>query len=522
MSNFNSNNHWRSIDKETYESSKRNNNGWNDQRDDGKNRNSRWNDRNKDTFGRSGSWSNRSSNWETRIVEKVEQNPPVEFEKNFYEEKVRNKHIMDEKDIQDFRISNQMKINGNDVPPPIKSFDDIDFAPNVTEYFMKKGFVKPMAIQAQGWTMALAGRDMVGIAETGSGKTISFALPALVHAAAQSALRPGDGPIVLVLAPTRELCLQIQEVVQEYDRFFKLQSTAIYGGVSAFPQKQALRRGVEILVATPGRLIDLMEQGSAKLGRVTFLVLDEADRMLDMGFEPQLRQIIPKTNPKRQTLMWSATWPREVRDLAYSFMNDYIQVTIGEDELTSNKKIHQVVKMMDERDKVDNLLEFLTNNHKKLIIFCNKKKTCDYLEYELSRKKHRAAAIHGDKSQNIRDRVISDFKCGTRNILIATDVAARGLDVKDVEAVINFDFPPNCESYIHRIGRTARGNQREGLAIAFFTREDRGNASELVNILKNANQPIPDELSQIAPRSSSYRSSTNRFSRRSYSHPRRW
>lgn len=452
--------------------------------------------------------SSRSSSYsQSPSTYSVKDNGPIDFEKNFYRESARVSEMGDN-EVNSFREKNQMKIIGEGVPKPIIGFEDVDFGAGVLNYFKKKEFKSPMAIQAQGWPMALLGRDMVGIAQTGSGKTISFALPALVHAAAQEPLRPGDGPIALILAPTRELCLQIQEVVEEYDRFFKMRSLAVYGGVSAFPQRQGIRRGVEVLVATPGRLIDLMEQGCIHLSRVTYLVLDEADRMLDMGFEPQLRNIIPKTNPDRQTLMWSATWPREVRDLAYSFMKNYIQVTIGEDELTSNKKIHQVVRVCDERDKVDNLVSFLNENDMKVIIFCNKKRTCDTLEYELGKHRYYASAIHGDKSQQNRDRVINDFKSGRKNILIATDVAARGLDVKDVQAVINFDFPPNCDSYIHRIGRTARGNQKEGLAIAFFTQEDRGNAAELVNILKNAGQSVPDDLAQIVPRGGAYRSSS--------------
>lgn len=487
---------------------------------DRSNRGSSWNKESSYGHSNRSSWGNNtnnqgwSNNWQTKVVEMPPPQPPIEFEKNFYEEKVRNKRIVSQNELRDFRMKNQMKIIGNDVPHPISDFSDIDLPQQVYAHFSKRGFQKPMAIQAQGWPMALAGRDMVGIAETGSGKTLSFGIPALIHASAQEPLRSGDGPIALVLAPTRELCVQIQEVISEYERFFKCRSHAIYGGASAFPQKTALRRGIEVLVATPGRLIDLMEQGCANLARVTFLVLDEADRMLDMGFEPQLRQIIPKTNPKRQTLMWSATWPRAVRDLASSFMNDFIQVTIGEDELTSNKKIHQVVKIIDERDKVDHLIDFLHGNQKKLIIFCNKKRTCDYLQIELERKRYFASAIHGDKTQNIRDRVISDFKTGRKKILIATDVAARGLDVKDVEAVVNFDFPPTCDSYVHRIGRTARGNQKEGLAIAFFTREDQGNARELMNILKSAGQGIPDELQSMSRFSHGAKSSSGyRFNR---------
>lgn len=538
------NNHWRNADNESDKNDSKKEFGWslkkennrssrNDDYNFSKNENSSYDrsssygqdrsygsgrgsssygqDRSRGNDSRGGKWGN---NWNTQVINSTPENPPVEFEKNFYEEKVINKRIIGQNELRDFRTKNQMKIIGSDVPPPITNFDDIVLPPAVLAEFSRKSFERPMAIQAQGWPMALNGRDMVGIAETGSGKTLTFAIPGLIHAAAQEPLRQGDGPIVLILAPTRELCVQIQEVVSEFDRFFKCSSHAVYGGASAFPQKQALRRGVEVLVATPGRLIDLMEQGCAKLSRVSFLVLDEADRMLDMGFEPQLRQIIPKTNPNRQTLMWSATWPRAVRDLASSFMTDFVQVTIGDDELTSNRKIHQIVKFVDEREKVDQLLEFLQNNSKKVIIFCNKKRTCDYLQTELERRRLYAVAIHGDKTQNIRDRVISDFKKGKQTILIATDVAARGLDVKDVEAVINFDFPPNCDSYVHRIGRTARGNQKEGLAIAFFTREDQGNARELVNILKSAGQTIPEELQSFSRGSSGNgRSSGYRFSR---------
>lgn len=450
--------------------------------------------------------------------------PPVEFKKNFYEESEATRNMSAE-EIKAFRAANEMMIRGSDVPNPIRGFEDVNFPAEVFNEFNKKKFSGPTPIQAQGWSMALSGRDMVGIAQTGSGKTLSFVLPALVHAKDQQPLRRGDGPIVLILAPTRELVLQIKEVADEYSRVFGLRSAAVYGGVSAQQQRRDLLAGVEVLVATPGRLIDLHDQGFAPLTRVTFLVLDEADRMLDMGFEPQLKKIIPKTNANRQTLMWSATWPREVRSLAESYMRDYIQVTIGHEELKTNNKIKQAVEVCSGREKEEKLVQVLDRyKGHKVIVFCNMKRTCDDLEYFLGKSGHEGVAIHGDKSQNIRDRVIDDFKRGRRPVLIATDVAARGLDVKDVKLVVNFDFPTSCEDYVHRIGRTARGDTKEGNSHTFFTSADRGNARELVKMLRESSQEIPAELQDMV-RGSSGSSRNPRYDygkKGGFSSGRRW
>ncbi|RVD91458.1 ATP-dependent RNA helicase [Tubulinosema ratisbonensis] len=403
---------------------------------------------------------------------------------------------MTDEEVKFFRAKCQMSVEGKDVPKPVRDFNDLSevFNSKVLNEFTSKGYNEPTPIQAQGWPMALKGRDMVGIAQTGSGKTISFVLPGLIHASKQIPLRKNDGPIILILAPTRELCLQILQEAQPYARIFNLNAIAVHGGVSADNQKKALLEGVEFLVATPGRLIDLHESGFCPLNRVTFLVLDEADRMLDMGFEPQLRKIIPLTNPKRQTLMWSATWPKEVYNLASSYFNNYIQVNIGSKDLNCNKDITQNVLFVSPYEKKNLLLNDLNNQkNNKVIIFVNMKRTADDLERDLWEKQIKCAAIHGDKSQNIRDRIIADFRSGRCLILIATDVAARGLDVKDVKLVINYDFPNNPEDYVHRIGRTGRGGEK-GEAVTYFTSADSSNASELCNILKTAEQRIPNEL----------------------------
>lgn len=471
----------------------------NDRKDNYRNRNESWGSRKNDGRGRRHS----------SFSEEEKMNPstePIEFKKDFYVPT----ETLSAREAEKLRESAQMKLTGDDIPLPIVDFTNLNFPEEVLKHFQKKGFTKPTPIQAQGWPMALCGRDMVGIASTGSGKTISFVLPALIHAKSQQPLRDDDGPIVLILAPTRELVTQIEQVVQEYCSAFGLNSCAVYGGASIVPQKKALKRGVEVLVATPGRLIDLHEQGFCPLNRVTFLVLDEADRMLDMGFEPQLNMIIPKTNSNRQNLMWSATWPREVRALANNYMKNFIQVCIGDDDLKCNIKITQKVEVVDWQDKKNKLL-FLLQDMKsdRVIIFCNMKRTCDTIEDFLCEKGFHAAAIHGDKTQAARDAVIQNFKSGRKSILIATDVASRGLDVENVKLVINYDFPKAVEDYVHRIGRTARGNVTEGHAFTMFTRDDIGNGRAFIQLLKDSNQEIPSALEDLV-RSSRSSSNTSR------------
>ncbi|ELA40944.1 uncharacterized protein VICG_02033 [Vittaforma corneae ATCC 50505] len=472
-------------------------------RDGGRPRRDSWNNRRRTSSGRPFGGDN-----ETAMNPSEE---PVSFEKNFYFPT----ETLSEKEARELRESNRMRLVGNDIPLPIRSFSSVSFPEEVLRHFEAKGYANPTPIQAQGWPMALSGRDMVGIADTGSGKTISFVLPALIHAQSQPPLREDDGPIVLILAPTRELCTQIETVVREYTPYYNLRSCAVYGGASIVPQKRALKRGIEVLVATPGRLIDLHKQGFCPLGRVTFLVLDEADRMLDMGFEPQLNAIIPQTNENRQNLMWSATWPREVRALAANYMKDYIQVTIGDEDLKANVKIVQKVDIVDWQDKKKKLLYYLQDfKTSRVIVFCNMKKTCDTLEDYLLDNRFHVAALHGDKSQAARDTVIQNFKSGRISILIATDVAARGLDVENVKCVINYDFPKNIEDYVHRIGRTARGSSSEGLAYTMFTGEDAPNARKLIDIIRQANQTVPTDLESMVRSSrgrvlqSNYRSSS--------------
>ncbi|CAE7687656.1 DBP2 [Symbiodinium microadriaticum] len=366
-------------------------------------------------------------------------------------------------------------------PRPVMSFDHLSLADDLLQA-VRSTFDRPTPIQSMGWPTALSGRDMVGIAQTGSGKTLAYLLPALVHIAAQPSLSPGDGPVGLVLAPTRELANQIHAEVMRFTEGSRIRSTAVFGGVPRYGQAADLRRGVEILIATPGRLLDFLEAGTTNLKRITYLTLDEADRMLDMGFEPQIRKVVSQIRPDRQTLMWSATWPKEIQRLARDFCReDPIKLTIGTEELSLNPNITQQIEVVGEFDKRDRFMSWIKSvaaeEDIKVLVFTEWLGPFNvYATFALRARARQneawyqnlsANAIHGDKEQRQRDKTLHDFKTGRCNILIATDVAQRGLDIKDVAFVVNYDVPKTLEDYIHRIGRTARGGAK-GTAVTFF------------------------------------------------------
>jgi len=302
------------------------------------------------------------------------------FEKSFYKEH-ESVAARSQAEVDAFRKEKEMSVKGTDVPRPVETFDEAGFPQYVLSEVKQQGFDRPTAIQSQGWPMALSGRDVVGIAETGSGKTLTYCLPAIVHINAQPLLAPGDGPIVLVLAPTRELAVQIQTEITKFGKSSRIRNTCVYGGVPKGPQIRDLSRGVEVCIATPGRLIDMLEAGRTNLRRVTYLVLDEADRMLDMGFEPQIRKIIGQIRPDRQTCMWSATWPKEVRQLAQDFLHDYIQVNIGSMELSANHRITQIVEVLSDFEKRDRMIKHMEkvmeDRSNKILIFTGTKRVAD-------------------------------------------------------------------------------------------------------------------------------------------------
>jgi ATP-dependent RNA helicase DDX5/DBP2 len=422
------------------------------------------------------------------------------FEKNFYREHPDVERRTDA-EVAEYRREHGMTILGTNIPRPVHSFREASFPDYIQDSLARQGFQNPTPIQAQGWPMAMSGRDMVGIAQTGSGKTLAYILPAIVHINAQPSLKPGDGPVVLVLAPTRELAVQIQNEVVKFGASSRIRSVCIYGGAARGPQIRELQRGVEIVIATPGRLLDMLESQKTNLRRVTYLVMDEADRMLDMGFEPQIRKIVDQIRPDRQTLMWSATWPREVQALARDYLKDFIQVNIGSLEIAANHRVLQKIELCSPYDKkrlIVELLRELVRDSGKIIVFVATKRTADEVTRILQYDQFPALAIHGDKAQSERDWVLNQFKTGRTSIMIATDVAARGLDVKDITHVINFDLPKNIEDYVHRIGRTGRAG-KEGTSISFFTPDDSKLSRDLIKVLHEAGQYVDPRLSQYAP-----------------------
>merc|ERR1712179_647701 len=313
-------------------------------------------------------------------------------------------------------------------------------------------------------------------------------------------LERGDGPIALVLAPTRELAQQILTVAQDFGRASKIKSTCVFGGAPKFPQLRDLERGAEICIATPGRLLDFLEAGKTNLRRCTYLVLDEADRMLDMGFEPQVRKITSQVRPDRQTLMWSATWPKEVQRLARDICRENpVHINVGSLDLRAAHTIRQYVEVVAPADKKHRLRRLLEKvmDGSKILIFAQTKREGDDLTREMRTDGFPALCIHGDKKQEEREWVLKEFKEGKSPILVASDVASRGLDVKDIKYVINYDFPNGIEDYIHRVGRTGRAGAT-GSSYTFFTQDKFKHAPALIKVLQEANQPIPAELEKLA------------------------
>ncbi|PTB43849.1 RNA-dependent ATPase [Trichoderma asperellum] len=367
-------------------------------------------------------------------------------------------------------------------------------------------FKAPTPIQAASWPSTLSGRDVVGVAETGSGKTMAFTLPC-VEAISTIGKK---GVKAVVVSPTRELAMQTYEQMNGVAALLRLKCVCLYGGASKDDQRALLQRGADIIVATPGRLKDFMSDGTVDLSGCKFAVLDEADRMLDKGFEEDIKLILGACPPReeRQTLMFTATWPFSVQSLASTFMVDPVKITIGSRgketengsvELQANTRITQKVEVLDGRDKEFRLLQIIKQHQQgkqkddRILVFCLYKKEATRVESFLGRKGVRVGGIHGDLKQEQRTRSLEAFKSGKTPVLVATDVAARGLDIPEVKLVINVTFPLTIEDYVHRIGRTGRAG-KTGEAITMFTIQDKAHSGSLINILKGANQPVPDEL----------------------------
>ncbi|PLB50509.1 ATP-dependent RNA helicase dbp3 [Aspergillus steynii IBT 23096] len=409
-------------------------------------------------------------------------------------------------EIDRFLEENSIKITDtvpeNEPPRPILSFSHLP--PHDGDlYGPLSSFTAPTAIQSTTWPLLFAGRDVIGIAETGSGKTIAFGLPCLKKiqdSVKKSKIKPAR-PLAVIMSPTRELALQIYDQLLKYTKSTDIRLACIYGGVNKDEQRENLQRAA-VVVATPGRLKDLQNDGSVDLGKVKYLVLDEADRMLDKGFEQDIKDIIlPMPTSRRQTVMFTATWPPVVRDLASTFMNTPVTVTIGGDpsaDPRANSRIKQVVEVVKPHEKESRLVQLLNrcqrgSNPDKVLAFCLYKKEAVRIERLLRAKGFRVAGIHGDLNQQERFKSLDAFKTGNATVLVATDVAARGLDIPSVKLVINVTFPLTVEDYVHRIGRTGRAGA-EGNAVTLFTETDKAQSGALINVLKAANQEVPEDL----------------------------
>lgn len=369
------------------------------------------------------------------------------------------------------------------------SFEQLRLIEPVLKALENEGYTNPTPIQQQAIPYVLEKRDLLGCAQTGTGKTAAFAIPLLqlMHEDQQAAPKGPRAIKALILTPTRELAIQIQESFIAYGKFLNLKSTVIFGGVSQHPQTEALRRGVDILIATPGRLLDLISQNYINLKDVKYFILDEADRMLDMGFVHDVKRVIIKLPAKRQTLFFSATMPAEIQTLANAILNNPAKVEVTPVSSTA-ETINQSMYFVSKNDKRHLLLHILKDKSiKTVIVFTRTKHGADRVVKDLNKAEITAEAIHGNKSQNARQRALSNFKSQQTRVLVATDIAARGIDIDDLTHVINYELPNVPETYVHRIGRTGRAGA-SGIAISFCETEEK---PFLKDILKLIGREIP-------------------------------
>ncbi|KAM6997243.1 putative ATP-dependent RNA helicase DDX43 [Tautogolabrus adspersus] len=457
-------------------------------------------------------WNAIRENKEMYAALKWKDLPPMK--KQFYTE-AESVSMLTEEEVREWRKENNNVIvddlteegKKRPIPNPCRTFlEAFEPNPEIMENIERVGFVKPTPIQSQAWPVLLSGEDLIAIAQTGTGKTLAYLLPGFIHMEGQTIPRAEwGGPGMLVLTPTRELALQIETECKKY-RFKSYKSICIYGGGDRRAQIKLVKGGVDIVIATPGRLNDLQMNELINLSSITYLVLDEADRMLDMGFEPQIMKILLDIRPDRQTVMTSATWPTGVRRLAKSYLKNPMMVYVGTLDLAAVNTVHQTVLLVREEEKKSYLFDFIRDMlpDEKVLIFVGKKLLADDLSSDMCLQGMAVQSLHGDREQCDREEALKDFKESRVRILVATDLASRGLDVHDITHVFNFDFPRNIEEYVHRVGRTGRAG-RLGASVTLVTRENWRMAAELIPILERAGQEVPEELVLMAERYEKHR-----------------
>ena len=427
------------------------------------------------------------------------------FRKGFYHEPSELSE-MTEEDVADLRLElDGIKIRGVDAPKPVQKWSQCGLGAQTLEVIQKLGYDKPTSIQTQAIPSIMSGRDVIGVAKTGSGKTIAFLLPMFRHIKDQRPIDTLDGPVGLVMTPTRELATQIHKECKPFLKALNLRAVCAYGGAPIKDQIADLKRGAEIIVCTPGRMIDLLAANSGRvtnLRRVTYVVLDEADRMFDMGFEPQVMKILANIRPDKQTVLFSATFPRQMESLARKTLVKPVEIVVGGRSVVA-PEITQIVEVRPEETKFIRLLELLGNMYQeekneddRALIFVDRQESADGLLKDLMRKGYPCMSIHGGKDQIDRDSTIDDFKAGVIPIMIATSVAARGLDVKQLKLVVNYDAPNHLEDYVHRAGRTGRAGNT-GTAVTFITPDQERYSLDIAKALRQSGQEVPEELQKL-------------------------
>lgn len=427
------------------------------------------------------------------------------FRKKFYTEPS-DLAQMSEEEAANLRLElDGIKVRGVDVPKPAQKWSQCGLGVQTLEVIEKLGYEDTTSIQAQAIPSIMSGRDVIGVAKTGSGKTIAFLIPMFRHIKDQRPLANMEGPIGLVMAPTRELATQVHKDCKPFLKALNLRAVCAYGGAPIKDQIADLKRGAEIIVCTPGRMIDLLAANQGRvtnLARVTYVVLDEADRMFDMGFGPQVMKIMANVRPDRQTVLFSATFPRSMEDLARKTLNKPVEIVVGGKSVVA-PEITQMVEVRNEDAKFVRLLELLgnlysdeENDDARALIFVDRQEAADTLLRELMRKGYPCMSIHGGKDQVDRDSTIQDFKAGIFPVLVATSVAARGLDVKQLQLVVNYDAPNHMEDYVHRAGRTGRAGNT-GTAVTFLTEDQERYSVGIAKALKQSGQQIPEPVQKL-------------------------
>jgi ATP-dependent RNA helicase RhlE len=372
------------------------------------------------------------------------------------------------------------------------TFKDLDIIDPILRALEGEGYTHPTPIQTQAIPILFKGKDLLGVAQTGTGKTAAFAIPILQQLYLKKGNQQGGRGIkALIVTPTRELAIQIGESFTAYGKFTGIRNTVIFGGVKQGKQTHALQRGVEVLIATPGRLLDLMNQGFVSLREVEFAVLDEADHMLDMGFIHDIKKIIAKLPHKRQSLFFSATMPKDIVELSRKILGDFEQITVRPEQATA-EKVEQGVYFVSKKNKPKLLVHLLEESPKdSVLVFSRTKHGANKVVKILDKANFRSAAIHGNKSQTARQKALGDFKDGKIKVLIATDIAARGIDIDELSMVLNYDLPNVPETYVHRIGRTGRASA-SGIAISFCDKEERPYLKDIEKLIKQEVPRMPE------------------------------